>query len=44
MNHFFRAIGLLFLSASFVYAAPGGELSGTVKGPDGLGYGDEAEE
>jgi streptogramin lyase len=35
MNTLIRALGLLILSASFTFAASGGVISGTVKGPDG---------
>src|SRR6202165_3882079 len=38
MNTLFRALGLLILSASFTYAASGGVISGTVKGPDGSAF------
>ncbi|MGA7792924.1 MAG: carboxypeptidase-like regulatory domain-containing protein [Candidatus Acidiferrales bacterium] len=35
MKILFRAFALTILFASFTYAAPGGVISGTVKGPDG---------
>src|SRR6476646_7267011 len=38
MNTLFRAACLLILSASFTYAASGGSISGTVKGPDGAAF------
>lgn len=38
MKTLFRAFALTILFASFTYAAPGGAISGTVKGPDGSAY------
>src|SRR5271169_3400129 len=38
MKTLFRAFALTILCASFTYAAPGGVISGTVKGPDGSAY------
>lgn len=35
MNRLLSALGLAVLMASFAHAAPGGVISGTVKGPDG---------
>ncbi len=35
MNNMFRAFGLAILFASLAHTAPGGVISGTVKGPDG---------
>jgi virginiamycin B lyase len=38
MKTLFRAFALTILFASFTYAAPGGVISGTVKGPDGSAF------
>ena len=38
MKPLFRAFAITILFASFAYAAPGGVISGTVKGPDGSVY------
>jgi virginiamycin B lyase len=38
MNTLLRALGLTVLFASLTYAAPGGVISGTVKGPDGAAF------
>ncbi len=38
MNTLMRALGLTILCASLTQAAPGGVISGSVKGPDGSAY------
>ena len=38
MKTLFRAFALTILFASFTYAAPGGVISGIVKGPEGSAF------